>query len=86
MENININKPLWFNDKSIKEDLEHFRELYKSRPIKNNSGGMLSTHMFYVWFTAKKINPELIIDSYNMSIDESVATILRYLKKKGIIS
>ena len=63
MEKITITLPLWFNYKSIKEDLEHFREIYKSRPIKNNSGGMLSTHMFYVWFTAKKINPKLIIDS-----------------------
>ncbi len=26
-------------------------------------GGMLSTHMFYVWITAKTLKPKLIVES-----------------------
>ncbi len=47
----------------IINSLDEFLELYDSRPIKDNSGGMKSPHLFAVWFMAKQINPELIVES-----------------------
>ena len=58
-----MNIPTWINYEIIKSYLEEFREIYKERPIKNNDGGMKSTHMFYCWLTAKLLSPELIVES-----------------------
>ena len=30
--------------------LDEFLELYEKRPIINNTGGMLSTHLFWTWY------------------------------------
>jgi hypothetical protein len=43
--------------------LEEFTLLYQSRPIRNNSGGMLSPHMFMIWFFLQKLKPKAIIES-----------------------
>jgi hypothetical protein len=43
--------------------LEEFDALYQNRPIKDNAGGMNSTHMFHVWFVAKWLNLPNIIES-----------------------
>ena len=55
--------PDWFERLELVNLLEEFKKIYEKRPIKNNIGGMLSTHMFYVWITAKELNPKLIVDS-----------------------
>lgn len=59
---LNYGKQLWdFED--VNELLEEFIELYRKRPITNNIGGMLSTHLFWTWYVLKKINPKNIIES-----------------------
>ena len=58
-----IKFPKWFEELNLVNLLEEFRTIYEKRPIKNNNGGMLSTHMFYVWVTAKALKPKLIVDS-----------------------
>lgn len=46
-----------------RQDLEEFVELYSKRPIQNNTGGMKSVGLFWVWYVVKTINPELIVES-----------------------
>ena len=55
--------PKWYKALDIEFLLKEFKTIYNNRPIKNNDGGMLSTHMFYVWLTAKAVKPKLIVDS-----------------------
>jgi len=43
--------------------LEEFLQIYKTRPIHNNEGGMSSSHMFVTWFLCKQLNPKHIIES-----------------------
>ena len=52
----------WTYD-DFRQMLKEFAILYSQRPIENNKGGMNSSHMFYCWFVAKKLNPEFIIES-----------------------
>ena len=52
----------WTND-DLKEGLKEFAELYRHRPIKNNTGGMKAAKMFYAWFVAKQMQPSVIIES-----------------------
>ncbi len=58
-----MNSPAWATREFFLNALDTFRAIYEARPIRDNAGGMLSTHMFYTWLTAKTLNPELIIDS-----------------------
>ena len=58
-----MNSPAWATRELFLNGLDAFRAIYEARPIRDNAGGMLSTHMFYTWLTAKTLNPELIIDS-----------------------
>lgn len=58
-----IKAPDWFEQLDLESLLEEFKNIYNKRPIKNNAGGMLSPHMFYVWITAKTLKPELIVES-----------------------
>jgi len=60
---LEIKSPKWFEKLNLENLLEEFRTIYEKRPIKNNKGGMLSTHMFYVWVTAKALKPKLIVES-----------------------
>tara|TARA_B100000212_G_scaffold304476_1_gene251885 strand:+ start:170 stop:1033 length:864 start_codon:yes stop_codon:yes gene_type:complete len=60
---LEIKSPKWFEELNLVNLLEEFRTIYEKRPIKNNNGGMLSTHMFYVWVTTKALKPKLIVDS-----------------------
>ena len=55
------NVPNWL-DKKL-NFLNDFSSLYKTRPIKNNKGGMLFTHMFYFYLILKNLKPELVIES-----------------------
>lgn len=59
---IEIGTPPW-TENDIRNHLEEFQDVYDSRPIKDNSGGMKSPHMFAVWFIAKHLNPDLIVES-----------------------
>ena len=43
--------------------LEEFCSLYRNRPIKDNTGGMKSPHMFYAWFALQTLKPKAIIES-----------------------
>ena len=47
----------------ITELINEFSELYETRPIKDNSGGMKSPHMFPAWFVVKKLKPKVLIES-----------------------
>jgi hypothetical protein len=61
-EPITIGIPPWTED-AIRDHLGEFQEIYDARPIKDNTGGMRSAHMFAVWFIARQINPEFIVES-----------------------
>jgi hypothetical protein len=52
----------WSREEMI-DELQEFADLYAGRPIKDNTGGMNSIHMFYVWLVAKKMQPDAIIES-----------------------
>src|SRR5687768_2691932 len=43
--------------------LEEFSSLYDDRPIKDNTGGMLSPHMFSIWFALRTLQPKAVIES-----------------------
>ncbi len=60
--NIYDKKPNWSLDEIIKE-IDYFSKIYPDRPIKNNNGGMMFSHMFAFYFLLKKINPEFVIES-----------------------
>jgi len=47
----------------MRDSLEEFAALYKERPIRDNKQGMKSPHMFAVWFMARKVSPELVVES-----------------------
>lgn len=47
----------------ILKHIDVFNELYASRPIKDNNGGMKSGHMFPAWYIVKKLAPKFIIES-----------------------
>ena len=43
--------------------LEEFKEIYESRILPDNTGGMKSAHMFPAWFIVKKLKPKFLIES-----------------------
>ena len=57
-----IGNPTWSRDE-ILNNIDEFLTIYDDRPIKDNQGGMQAPHMFAIWFMAKKLDPELIIES-----------------------
>ncbi len=62
MDKLEIGKQLWdFND--VKALIDEFLKLYAQRPIEDTRGGMNSAHMFWTWYTLKKLNPKNIIES-----------------------
>lgn len=52
----------WDRDDLIKH-IDEFNELYAQRPIKDNSGGMKSAHMFPSWYIIKQLKPKFLIES-----------------------
>eukprot|EP00249_Psilotum_nudum_P015145 c25187_g1_i2 orf=200-883(+) len=52
----------WTRD-DLLEGLKEFVEIYAMRPIKNNAFGMGFDHSFGVWFIARWLKPDLIIES-----------------------
>lgn len=57
-----IGKVNWTRDEMLGK-LEEFSTLYSNRPIKDNVGGMKSSHMFLAWFALQAIQPKAIIES-----------------------
>ena len=45
------------------DSLEEFLGIYSERPIKNNHGGVLAPHAFGLWFMARELAPDVIIES-----------------------
>jgi len=43
--------------------LAEFSALYQERPIADNAGGMLSSHMFHAWFVMRALQPSVIVES-----------------------
>lgn len=63
MQNVmQIGSPPWTRDE-IMASIDEFSEIYANRPIKDNRGGMKAPHMFGAWFMAKKLSPDLIVES-----------------------
>ena len=59
---ISISSPAWTNEDII-NSFDEFNELYKSRPIKDNVGGMKLPHAFASFFMLKQLQPKTIIES-----------------------
>jgi hypothetical protein len=57
-----IGKPP-FDRTDMVAHLNEFADVYKNRPIKDNQGGQLSAQLFYSWYVAKKMQPNVIIES-----------------------
>ncbi len=47
----------------ILEHIDEFASIYDDRPIRDNYGGMKAPHMFALWFMARKLRPDLIVES-----------------------
>lgn len=63
MENMmSIGTPPWTRSE-ILDSLDEFVSIYADRPISDNQGGMKAPHMFAVWFMAKRLSPDLIVES-----------------------
>ena len=60
---INTFEKIDYNKDEVISALAEFHELYKERPVKENDGGMKSPHLFNTWFSLKKLQPELVIES-----------------------
>lgn len=45
------------------DSLDEFNNLYQTRPITDNNGGMKSPHMFPAWFVVKTLKPKYLIES-----------------------
>ena len=64
-----INPVKFFKKSSIDKSqdiinyLDEFCELYKLRPIRDNSGGAKFPHMFGLFYILKKLNPKFVIES-----------------------
>ena len=52
-----------WTDNDLRNSLKEFSEIYKQRPILDNTGGMKSPHMFPTWFVAKMMKTKYIIES-----------------------
>jgi len=57
-----IGNPPWSRSE-ILDSIDEFSEIYSNRPIIDNEGGMKAPHMFALWFMAKNLSPDLIIES-----------------------
>jgi len=60
--NPSIITDLWTSSDII-EFLYEFLPIYENRPIKNNQGGMNSSHLYAICFIINKLKPKFIIES-----------------------
>ncbi|KAL8139466.1 hypothetical protein V2J09_005487 [Rumex salicifolius] len=56
-------KTVEWTSKDLLRGLEEFVPIYETRPIKNNMYGMGFDHSFGLWFIARWLKPELMIES-----------------------
>ncbi|KAM3232842.1 putative protein isoform X1 [Capsicum annuum] len=56
-------KSVEWTTKDLLQGLEEFVPIYETRPIKNNMYGMGFDHSFGLWFIARWLKPELMIES-----------------------
>jgi len=52
-----------WTSKDLLNGLEEFVPIYETRPIKNNMYGMGFDHSFGLWFMARWLKPDLMIES-----------------------
>ena len=57
-----IGCPPW-SRADILQHIDEFSSIYPDRPVKDNYAGMKAPHMFAVWFMAKALQPDLIVES-----------------------
>lgn len=60
---INTSNKIGYSQEEVAEALAEFRQIYSERPVKDNHGGMRSPHLFNTWFSLKKLQPDLVIES-----------------------
>lgn len=56
-------KTVEWTNKDLLKGLEEFVPIYETRPIKNNMYGMGFDHSFGLWFIARWLKPDLMIES-----------------------
>jgi len=56
-------KTVEWTSKDLLNGLEEFVPIYETRPIKNNMYGMGFDHSFGLWFMARWLKPDLMIES-----------------------
>ncbi|KAL5072804.1 hypothetical protein RYX36_011788 [Vicia faba] len=56
-------KTVEWTSKDLLKGLEEFVPIYETRPIKNNMYGMGLDHSFELWFIARWLKPDLMIES-----------------------
>lgn len=56
-------KTVEWTSKDLIKGLEEFVGIYETRPIKNNMYGMGFDHSFGLWFMARWLKPDLMIES-----------------------
>lgn len=47
----------------MRASLEEFSQIYERRPVRDNSGGMSSTHLFLMWYVLRFLKPRVVIES-----------------------
>ena len=52
-----------FSREEMLESVPAFLELYESRPITKNPGGMGLNHSWAVWFLARALQPDIVVES-----------------------
>ena len=61
-EETRIGSPPWSRSEIV-ASLGEFSKVFAARPLKNNAGGMQAPHMFALWFMARRLSPDLIVES-----------------------
>jgi hypothetical protein len=52
-----------FNTDTMKRDFFIFLEVWNRRPLKSNPGGMGFHHQFMLWYSVRRVQPKLIVES-----------------------
>jgi len=58
-----ILKSRQFNTDTMKQDFFMFLEVWNRRPLKSNAGGMGFHHQFMLWYSVRRVQPKLIVES-----------------------
>ncbi len=52
-----------FDRESMKREIPKFLDVWNRRPLKSNRGGMGFHHQFMLWYTVRRLQPKLIVES-----------------------